>query len=281
MNSKANIVITGAGGQLALSFEKIVGSSSDFLFLSKDQLDITDKNAVALFFKENTPKILINTAGYTQVDKAEIESEKAFRINAEGVKNLAESCVEHGCKLIHFSTDYVFDGKANTPYNESDHPNPQTVYGQSKWAGEQAILESGLQEFAIIRTSWLYSEYGHNFYKTMLRLGETHTSLKVVNDQQGCPSYAPDLAQTVLEILPKLNTLTSGIYHFCNHGSTTWYDFVKAIFEEKNIKIDITPIATKDYPTAAQRPLYSVLDTRKIIRTFGIQIPDWRDRLEL
>ncbi|HLU51454.1 MAG TPA: dTDP-4-dehydrorhamnose reductase [Flavobacteriaceae bacterium] len=281
MNSKANIVITGAGGQLALSFEKIVGSSSDFLFLSKDQLDITDKNAVALFFKENTPKILINTAGYTQVDKAEIESEKAFRINAEGVKNLAESCVEHGCKLIHFSTDYVFDGKANTPYKESDHPNPQTVYGQSKWAGEQAILESGLQEFAIIRTSWLYSEYGHNFYKTMLRLGETHTSLKVVNDQQGCPSYAPDLAQTVLEILPKLNTLTSGIYHFCNHGSTTWYDFVKAIFEEKNIKIDITPIATKDYPTAAQRPLYSVLDTRKIIRTFGIQIPDWRDRLEL
>lgn len=281
MNSKANIVITGAGGQLALSFEKIVGSSSDFLFLSKDQLDITDKNAVALFFKENTPKILINTAGYTQVDKAEIESEKAFRINAEGVKNLAESCVEHGCKLIHFSTDYVFDGKANTPYNESDHPNPQTVYGQSKWAGEQAILESGLQEFAIIRTSWLYSEYGHNFYKTMLRLGETHTSLKVVNDQQGCPTYAPDLAQTVLEILPKLNTLTSGIYHFCNHGSTTWYDFVKAIFEEKNIKIDITPIATKDYPTAAQRPLYSVLDTRKIIRTFGIQIPDWRDRLEL
>lgn len=281
MNSKANIVITGAGGQLALSFEKIVGSSSDFLFLSKDQLDITDKNAVAHFFKENTPKILINTAGYTQVDKAEIESEKAFRINAEGVKNLAESCVEHGCKLIHFSTDYVFDGKANTPYNESDHPNPQTVYGQSKWAGEQAILESGLQEFAIIRTSWLYSEYGHNFYKTMLRLGETHTSLKVVNDQQGCPSYAPDLAQTVLEILPKLNTLTSGIYHFCNHGSTTWYDFVKAIFEEKNIKIDITPIATKDYPTAAQRPLYSVLDTRKIIRTFGIQIPDWRDRLEL
>jgi dTDP-4-dehydrorhamnose reductase len=281
VNSKANIVITGAGGQLALSFEKIVGSSSDFLFLSKDQLDITDKNAVALFFMENTPKILINTAGYTQVDKAEIESEKAFRINAEGVKNLAESCVEHGCKLIHFSTDYVFDGKANTPYNESDHPNPQTVYGQSKWAGEQAILESGLQEFAIIRTSWLYSEYGHNFYKTMLRLGETHTSLKVVNDQQGCPSYAPDLAQTVLEILPKLNTLTSGIYHFCNHGSTTWYDFVKAIFEEKNIKIDITPIATKDYPTAAQRPLYSVLDTRKIIRTFGIQIPDWRDRLEL
>lgn len=281
MNSKANIVITGAGGQLALSFEKIVGSSSDFLFLSKDQLDITDKNAVALFFKENTPKILINTAGYTQVDKAEIESEKAFRINAEGVKNLAESCVEHGCKLIHFSTDYVFDGKANTPYKESDHPNPQTVYGQSKWAGEQAILESGLQEFAIIRTSWLYSEYGHNFYKTMLRLGETHTSLKVVNDQQGCPTYAPDLAQTVLEILPKLNTLTSGIYHFCNHGSTTWYDFVKAIFEEKNIKIDITPIATKDYPTAAQRPLYSVLDTRKIIRTFGIQIPDWRDRLEL
>lgn len=281
MNSKANIVITGAGGQLALSFEKIVGSSSDFLFLSKDQLDITDKNAVAHFFKENTPKILINTAGYTQVDKAEIESEKAFRINAEGVKNLAESCVEHGCKLIHFSTDYVFDGKANTPYNESDHPNPQTVYGQSKWAGEQAILESGLQEFAIIRTSWLYSEYGHNFYKTMLRLGETHTSLKVVNDQQGCPTYAPDLAQTVLEILPKLNTLTSGIYHFCNHGSTTWYDFVKAIFEEKNIKIDITPIATKDYPTAAQRPLYSVLDTRKIIRTFGIQIPDWRDRLEL
>src|SRR5690606_11426616 len=119
-----------------------------------------DKNAVALFFKENTPKILINTAGYTQVDKAEIESEKAFRINAEGVKNLAESCVEHGCKLIHFSTDYVFDGKANTPYKESDHPNPQTVYGQSKWAGEQAILESGLQEFAIIRTSWLYSEYG-------------------------------------------------------------------------------------------------------------------------
>jgi len=279
MLNYAKILVTGAEGQLGKCLKILVGKSANIIFAGKKELDITDANAVYSFFNNHLPQIVINTAAYTQVDGAESNRELAFLVNAEAVKNLAETCKIFGSKLIHISTDYVFDGKAKLPYKETDIPNPITQYGKSKLAGEKQIIQSSLKEYAIIRTSWLYSNFGHNFYKTMLQLAKIKKEISVVDDQQGCPTYAVDLANALLDIATKLTKENSGIYHFCNTGATTWYGFAIAIFEKKQIAIGVHPIATASFPTAAKRPAYSVLDSQKLQEVFHLNIPSWEEGL--
>lgn len=280
-NSLPKIAITGSEGQLGLSFRKVAPKNSQILFVSKEALDITDPQQVRLFFDKHQPEVLINTAAYTQVDLAESQTKQAFLINRDAVKILAENCLRYTCKLVHFSTDYVFDGKQKSPYKETDTTQPTTVYGRSKRAGEKALINSGIPNYLIIRTSWLYSEFGNNFFKTMYGLAQEREELRVVNDQTGCPTYAPDLAAAVLRLLPQLQANNSGIYHYCLSGETTWYEFATAIFKENYLQVKTLPITSKEYPTPATRPTYSVLDTQKIVRTFGLTIPSWRERLNL
>ncbi|MEX0997779.1 MAG: dTDP-4-dehydrorhamnose reductase [Flavobacteriaceae bacterium] len=280
MFSKSGILVTGANGQLGQALKKNAETPNSFFYTDATSFDITDKKQMILVFEKLKPAVIINTAAYTQVDQAETEIEKAHKLNVEAVKNLSELCVKYNCALIHISTDYVFDGKQSTPYKETDTTNPVTVYGKSKREGELAILGSGLQRFAIIRTSWLYSEFGHNFYKTMLRLAETKTELKVVNDQRGCPTNANELAKTLLVIASKLSIENSGIYHYCNQGETTWFGFAKAIFKKHKLSVKVNPVTSSEFPTAAKRPAYSVLDTSKIKRVFKIEIPTWEEALK-
>lgn len=280
MDSKWVILVTGANGQLGQALKKNAKSPNSLHFTDSSSFNITNKTQMKAVFEKVQPKVIINTAAYTQVDKAETEAEQAFHLNANAVKNLSELCVKYNCALLHISTDYVFDGKQTAPYKETDAPNPITVYGKSKLAGEQAILESGLQNYVIIRTSWLYSEFGHNFYKTMLRLAESHTELKVVNDQRGCPTNANELAKALLVVASKINSENSGVYHYSNEGETTWFGFAKAIFEKYNDAVNVHPVSTSEFPTKAQRPAYSVLDSTKIKKTFNLEIPNWRAALE-
>lgn len=276
MYLKSGIFITGSDGQLGQAFKNLVNQETTVFYANKSTFDITDKNQMETVFKKLKPSVLINTAAYTQVDAAETNKEMAFSINAEGVKNLSELCKKYNCALIHISTDYVFDGSQFSPYKETDSTNPVTVYGKSKRAGEQAILDSGLSQFAIIRTSWLYSEFGHNFYKTMLRLAETKSELNVVNDQRGCPTSANELAKALLLVATKLSPENTGVYHYCNEGETTWYGFAKAIFEKHTLPVKVHPVTSKEFPTAAKRPQYSVLDTSKIKSAFDLDILDWK-----
>lgn len=279
MNLHQKIIVTGAEGQLAQALKKAAIKSKQLFFVSKEEMDITNRETVNHFFEKHQPTLLINTAAYTKVDEAEKNKDLAFAVNCEAVKILADACVKFQSKLIHLSTDYVFDGKATIPYKETAPANPVTVYGKSKYDGEKAILNSGLKEFAIIRTSWLYSEFGHNFYKTMLHLAASQKEINVVNDQQGCPTYAPDLARAILKISENLNKVNSGIYHFTNQGQTTWYDFAKAIFEKNKISILVNPIPTFLYPTPAKRPAYSVLDSQKTREVFQVETPHWTERI--
>ncbi len=280
MYSKSSILVTGANGQLGQALKKNIQSPNSFFYTDATTFDITNKEQMSLVFEKLKPAVIINTAAYTQVDQAETEIEKAHKLNVEAVKNLSVFCIKYNCALIHISTDYVFDGKQLTPYKEIDTTNPVTVYGKSKREGELAILESGLQRFAIIRTSWLYSEFGHNFYKTMLRLAETKTELNVVDDQLGCPTNANELAKALLLIASKLSSENSGVYHYCNGGETTWYGFAKAIFKKHKLSVKVNPVTSTEFPTAAKRPAYSVLDTSKIKMVFKIEIPTWEDALE-
>lgn len=280
------ILVTGSSGQLGRCLQDISSQFTDFeyKFVDKDELDICNTKQLQHFFKEYKPDFCINTAAYTAVDKAEEDIEKAFDVNANGAKNLAKACLEHSTVLIHISTDFVFDGTKNTPYQETDLPNPISVYGASKWEGEKYI-QSILSSYIIIRTSWLYSPYGNNFVKTMLRLSETKTALRVVNDQIGTPTNAIDLAEALLHIISKHVSYKQikkeidfyGTYHFSNEGYCSWFDFAKNIFEIKNIRIDLQPIPTSSYPTPAKRPTYSVLDKSKIKNVFGLKIEDWEN----
>jgi dTDP-4-dehydrorhamnose reductase len=226
------------------------------------------------------PDYVVNCAAYTAVDKAESEQVLCYKINAEAVVNLSAACKLTGSKLVHISTDYVFSGDGTRPYREDDITGPLSVYGKSKLQGEQAL--KGNHDSIIIRTSWLYSQYGNNFVKTMLRLGREREELRVVNDQSGSPTYAPDLADAILQIIEVSSgdSFRNGTYHYCNTGTTTWYAFAKNIIEKAALKCRVIPIETKDYPTAAPRPAYSVLDTEKIRKTFGITIPDWEESLD-
>lgn len=272
------VLVTGANGQLGHCIKDIQKKNSHLSFVYTDhkELDICDEKSVNQFFKEQEPiHYCVNCAAYTAVDKAEEEEELAFKVNAEGPKNLAIACKEHGTVLIHISTDFVFDGKKSTPYLETDEPNPISVYGASKLQGEIEV-QNLLKEYFIIRTSWLYSEYGNNFLKTMLRLAETRDEISVVRDQIGSPTYAGDLAEFILKII-LANNKSFGIYHYSNEGAISWYDFAKAIFEESKIDLKVNAISTSEYPTLAKRPIYSVMDKGKIISFCNI--PFWRDSL--
>lgn len=275
------VLVTGGNGQLAqcINDVRISYPNIDFVFTDVDDLDITNQEQLNLFFQSNTFDWCINCAAYTAVDQAEIHSEIANKINSLGAKNLAVACKKNNIKLIHISTDFIFDGNSIKPYAEEDKPNPISVYGASKLKGEQEI-QSILKEHFIIRTSWLYSEFGHNFLKTMIRLAKEKNEINVVNDQIGTPTYAKDLAQVILKII-NLNLKNYGTYHYSNIGTTNWYEFAVSIFKFKEVNFKVNPINTKDYPTLAKRPAYSVLDTSKIKRTLNIQIPNWKDSLKV
>jgi dTDP-4-dehydrorhamnose reductase len=280
------VLVTGANGQLGQAIQFIAGNYPEitFVFCDSKKLDITNPDSIDAIFQEVKPDFCINTAAYTAVDKAESEPEKAFLINATGAKNVAIACKAHTSTLLHVSTDFVFDGTKTIPYNEVDIPNPTGVYGQTKLEGEKAI-QAILEHYYIIRTSWVYSQFGANFMKTMLRLGSERDTLSVVNDQIGTPTHAVDLAEALVQII--ITSLSFGegrgeaygIYNFSNEGQCSWYDFAKKIFEVNNIAIDLKPIPTSSYPTPAQRPKYSVLDKTKIKTAFGIEILDWEQLL--
>lgn len=280
MVNRTKILVTGANGQLGKSLQKTAAlfSRFEFVFLSRKDLPIHHFKMVRDYFSVYRPEYLINCAAYTAVDRAEQEKDKAFQVNAEAVGVLAAVCKDQNCRLIHISTDYVFDGKATTPYTELFPPHPINVYGASKLEGEKQAMQLN-PDAIIIRTSWLYSEYGKNFVRTMLKLMNEKKEIKVVNDQMGSPTYAADLAETILHIILSGNWIP-GIYHFSNKGTISWYEFALAIKELTGSDCKINPIPTTEYPTPAKRPMYSVLDKTKIQLTFGIDLKDWRQSLE-
>ena len=274
-------LVTGGNGQLAQSLKDVVNHQDelDVDFQDLPDLDITNKQQLESYFSNNELDYCINCAAYTAVDLAEEQSDLAYAVNAKGPKYLAEVCQKHQVTLIHISTDFVFDGKKQTPYVETDMPNPLGVYGASKWQGERNIQE-GMETYFIIRTSWLYSEYGNNFMKTMLRLSETRDEISVVSDQIGAPTYAGDLAEVLIKIILSSST-NYGVYHYSNSGAISWYDFAAEIFKLFGKTIELKPIKTEDYPTEAKRPKYSVLEKSKLISVFDTLIPYWRDSLKI
>ncbi len=275
-----NILVTGGNGQLGNSIKKI---SSDypqhtFFFTDVPEVDITNLELLDRLMEEKSVDAIINCAAYTAVDKAESDVILAESINVAGPKNLAEAAKKRGAKLIHVSTDYVFNGTANEPLKEEAQTDPIGVYGRTKLAGEQAVKDSGCDAL-VIRTAWLYSEFGNNFVKTMLRLGREREQLGVVFDQVGTPTYAPDLAVAIMTLLDKGFT-GFDLYHFSNEGVISWYDFTKAIFRLENINITLNPIESCEYPTPAKRPAYSVLNKKKI-KAAGVSVPYWEDSLRV
>lgn len=280
------ILITGAYGQLGNEIKVLTHKFPlwHFLFTDLDSLDITDENAVKSFFNKNKPGFIINCAAYTAVDKAESDLDTAKKVNEIAPKILAGNAKEINAKFIHISTDYVFDGEAFAPYSEEDKVNPKSVYGITKLQGEKNCFEENPQS-VVIRTSWLYSSFGNNFVKTMLRLGNERGQLNVVFDQVGTPTYAADLAGVILDIIEisqkKPEKFVSGIYHYSNEGVASWYDFAKAVFEISGVKCTISPVRSVEFPTPAKRPNFSVLDKTKIKKSFNINIPYWRDSLQV
>ena len=278
------VLITGSNGQLGSEIKELASDYKNLECVFKDlpELDICDAEVLNTFIIDQHINAVINCAGYTAVDKAEEEALIAQKVNSEGVLNLANALKKVDGKLIHISTDYVFDGNHSQPYKESDPVSPIGVYGQTKRAGELAVLNGSIDAI-VIRTSWLYSVYGNNFVKTMLRLGNEKKSIQVVSDQKGTPTYAKDLAKTCLDILSDASSTNlskkGSLYHYSNEGVTSWYNFATAIMEIGNIDCRVIPIETKDYPTQARRPMYSVLDKSKIKSDFKVTIPHWRDSL--
>jgi len=291
------VLVTGANGQLGQALQFISGNypEMNFVFCDSAALDITNLENCETVFQEHQPNFCINAAAYTAVDKAESEPQIAFDVNANGPENLAITCKKHNTVLLHVSTDFVFDAyfsdgiayydreqrlplKSNSGLQETDVPFPSGLYGLTKLQGEQAI-EAVWEKHFIIRTSWVYSQFGNNFLKTMLRLASERTSLSVVSDQIGTPTYAVDLAEVLLKIITS-KTKNFGIYNFSNEGQCSWYEFAQEIFLQKEVAIDLQAIPTKSYPTPAKRPAYSVLDKSKIKATFGVNIKDWKTSLK-
>lgn len=279
-----NILITGANGQLGNCLRDLAMEYQDkynFYYTDIAELDITDAGAIDAYVADNRIDIILNAAAYTAVDKAEDDKENAYRINCTAVANLANVAKKHGLALVHISTDYVFSGELATPYVETDTPAPKSVYGSTKLAGEQAIEESGCRAI-VIRTSWLYSEYGNNFVKTMLRLGREREEVSVVCDQIGGPTYAGDLARVIFSLLEKESELSgTEFYHFANEGVCSWFDFSKAIMEMGGLGCRVKAIPSSDYPAKARRPASSVFNLGKVKAATGMQIPYWRDSLIL
>lgn len=275
------VLITGGNGQLGSEIMRLPKTDPSIEFLSTDlpELDITSPTAVRQYIEEKRPDIIINCAAYTQVDKAESEPDIAFRVNADAVKILSQEAIRSGAGFIHISTDFVFDGYKSTPYSENDATNPLSVYGRSKLEGERYALDAGI----VIRTSWLYSSFGQNFLKTILRLGNERNEIRVVFDQTGTPTYAADLAQIIMAFIcqhfagqafPRKE-----IFHFSNEGVCSWYDFAHEIIHRAKLSCRILPIETFEYPLPARRPAYSVLNKHKIRQYLGITIPHWTESL--
>ncbi|MFT3681744.1 MAG: dTDP-4-dehydrorhamnose reductase [Ferruginibacter sp.] len=286
MSSKT-ILVTGANGQLGNEMQVVSKQypAYNFLFVTREQLAIDDIDAVTKYFAEHAVDVCVNCAAYTAVDKAESETEKANAINGTAVGNLAALCKQYNAAFIHISTDYVFDGTASTPY-KADHPvNPVNAYGASKLLGEQLAIQNNPAS-VIIRTSWVYSSFGNNFVKTMMRLMKDRESLNVVADQEGCPTYAADLAAAIMKIVEQLphqfndSDPAATIFSYSNAGEITWHQFAQAIKEISGSKCVVNPIPSSQYPTPAKRPAYSVMDISKIENTFHLSAPAWRDSLE-
>lgn len=280
MHPATTILVTGANGQLGNEFRELaIGFPAfHFLFCGREELAIEDKTAVNNFFAENSIQYCVNCAAYTAVDKAESEKDIALQINADAVGYLAAACKQYHAGFIHFSTDYVFNGEAHSPYLPDDNTRPVNFYGETKLQGELNALKEN-ENSIIIRTSWVYSSFGKNFVKTMLRLMNEKESIGVVNDQVGSPTYAADLAAAAMQIVQQEQP-QAGIYHYCNEGIISWYEFATAIKEIIGSPCIVNGISTAAYPTPAKRPAYSALNTRKIQEVFGIDIPAWRQSLE-
>ena len=278
-----NILVTGGNGQLGSELKEITPNFLDYNFLFTDvsDLDITVHDEVRAFIESNNINVIINCAAYTAVDKAESEPELSNAINHLAVANFAQIAKDKNIKLIHVSTDYVFDGTNHKPYVESDVPNPQSVYGQTKLDGELAIQAVNPANSIIIRTSWVYSKYGNNFVKTMLRLAETKDELSVVSDQIGSPTNAADLANAILTVLPQVENNSPEIYHYSNEGVCSWYDFAKAIFQKADINIKVNAIESFKYPSPAHRPSFSILNKEKIKNIYNIEVYHWDKSLQI
>jgi len=276
------ILVTGANGQLGTSLRRLAKSSAAFrfLFTDIDTLDICNKEALLMYAQAQEIHYIVNCAAYTAVDKAEDDEILCMRINSEAVRNLGETAATVGAKVIHISTDYVFDGTNSVPYLETDYTCPMSAYGRSKQTGE-LILRAVCPDALIIRTAWLYSEYGANFVKTMLALGKEKKELGIVFDQIGTPTYAGDLAAAILSIVAaaEAGNFKAGIFHYSNEGVCSWFDFARKIFSLAALPCRALPVETKDYPTRATRPQYSVLNKRKIKQTYHLHIPHWEDSL--
>jgi len=278
-----NVLVTGAKGQLGSEIQELSPSykAYNFIFTDIDTLDICKYDAFESFIKKNKPDVVINCAAYTAVDKAESEKEKVYALNTNAVKNMAEMSAKHKFVLVQISTDYVFEGLNYKPYTENDTANPKCIYGKSKYESEIDIIFN-TRKSIIIRTSWLYSSYGNNFVKTILKAAKEKGKLDVVFDQIGTPTYAADLAKAILDALPQIaKTNSVEIYNFSNEGVASWYDFAKAIVEIAKIKCTILPIESKDYKQDARRPLFSVLNKSKFKKTYKQEIPFWRESLEI
>lgn len=276
------ILVTGSKGQLGNEIRVLAKDypDFDFIYTDIDELDITDIGKIEDFFSANQPNVVVNCAAYTAVDKAETDENTAFLLNATAVEYLAKSATKIGALFVHVSTDYVFDGKSYLPYNELEITNPQSAYGRSKLAGENAVLQFAAQGL-ILRTSWLYSAFGNNFVKTMIKYGSEREELNVVFDQVGTPTYAKDLAKVILDIIPiELQRSGIEILHYSNEGVTSWFDFAKIVIAFSGINCNINPILTKDYPLPASRPCFSVLNKSKIKEMYKIKIPYWSDSVK-
>lgn len=278
--SQPVILVTGAGGQLSLELERLAASfpAYSFVFTTQQQMSIDDEAVVQQQFATHRPAYCINCAAYTAVDKAEVEKETAYLVNAEGTRILAAACKQYNTRFIHVSTDYVFNGQSPVPYKEDAPTDPMNVYGASKLKGEQLCLQTDADAI-IIRTAWVYSSFGHNFVKTMIKLMQSRSEINVVSDQVGAPTYAADLAQCIMQIIDN-NNWQPGIYHYSNQGRISWFDFAVAIKELTGSTCTVNPIPTTDYPTPAKRPAFSLLDTSKIKKTFAVAIPEWKDSLQ-
>lgn len=281
------ILITGSNGQLGSELQVLAQNNYlkayRFIFTDLAQLNICSEDEVLNFFRNEKIDYCLNCAAYTAVDKAETDMDNAIAVNVKGPENLARACARTGAYFMHISTDYVYHNNQNTPFTEEDETNPQSVYGLSKLQGERKAIDI-CSRTLIIRTSWVYSSFGNNFVKTMLKLGAERPELRVIFDQIGTPTYAADLAKTMLDIISIYESgkgpIWDGIYHYSNEGVCSWYDFALAIFELRGIDIRVLPIETKDYPTPARRPHFSLLNKSKIKKDFGISVPHWRESLK-
>lgn len=283
------ILVTGAHGQLGNEIQSISTLYPDynFIFTDSDTLDISNPEALHLYFEQLQPQYCINCAAYTKVDHAETDISTAYLVNEQGALNLANACRTHHTTLLHISTDFVFKGEVGKPLDEAFPTDPVNIYGKSKLAGEKAVI-GACHNHIIIRTSWLYSSFGHNFVKTMYRLGHEKESLNVVSDQIGTPTYAHDLARVLLQVIQQLQSLDSeelrkplyGLYHYSNEGVASWYDLAQAVMDMAGLNTSVRPIPTTAYPTPASRPCYSVMDKGKIKQAFQVNIPHWQHSLK-